>query len=61
MFNYSSFDAYINGLPDNEKSTVLQNLYDNNKQNFNLFVEGQLKEVGEEVNDKNRADLLNSG
>ena len=59
-FDYSSFDTYINGLPDNEKSTVLQNLYDNNKQNFNLFVEGQLKAAGEEVNDKNRADLLNA-
>ena len=30
-FDYSSFDVYIGGLPDHEKSTVLQSLYDNNK------------------------------
>jgi hypothetical protein len=59
-FDYSSFDTYIHGLPDHEKRTVLQSLYDNNKQNFNLFVEGQLKASGEEVNDQNRVDLLNA-
>ncbi len=59
-FDYSSFDVYIHGLPDHEKSTVLQSLYDNDKKSFALFVEGQLKETGEEVNDKNRVDLLNA-
>jgi hypothetical protein len=59
-FDYSSFDTYIQGLHKDEQKTVLQSLYDNNKQNFNLFVEGQLKEAGEEVNDKNRTHLLNT-
>jgi hypothetical protein len=59
-FDYSSFDVYINGLPENEQSTVLQSLYDNDKKSFALFVEGQLKAAGEEVNDKNRVDLLNA-
>jgi hypothetical protein len=38
----------------------LQSLYDNDKKSFALFVEGQLKAAGEEVNDKNRVDLLNA-
>ena len=59
-FDYSSFDDYIQGLSKDEKTTVLQSLYDNNKQNWDLFVEGQLKEAGEEVNDKNKARLLNT-
>jgi hypothetical protein len=59
-FDYSSFDDYIHGLPDYEKKTVLQSLYDNNKQNFNLFLEGTLIEDGKEVNHKNKARLLNT-
>ena len=59
QFNYSSFDAYVNSLPQYEQAQVMQNLYDNNKQNFNLFVEGQLIGGGVEVNDLNRAKLVN--
>ena len=59
QFNYSSFNAYMQGFPLYEQSQILQNLYNNHKQDFDLFVEGQLKEAGEEVNDKNRAKLLN--
>jgi hypothetical protein len=47
-------------LPDHEQTIVLQNLYDNNKKSFALFVEGQLKEAGDEVNDKNRTKILNT-
>jgi len=60
QFNYSSFNAYIQGLPRDEQSQILQNLYNNHKQDFDLFVEEQLKEAGEEVNDLNRAKLLNT-
>jgi hypothetical protein len=58
-FDYSSFNAYIGGLNDYERNTVLRSLYDNNKQNWDLFVDGQIKEAGQEVNDENRAKLLN--
>ena len=59
-FDYSSFDDYIQGLSKDEKTTVLQSLYDNNKQNFNLYLEGTLIADGKEVNDKNKARLLNT-
>ena len=59
-FDYSSFDDYIQGLSKDEKTTVLQSLYDNNKQNFNLYLEGTLRQDGAEVNDKNKARLLNT-
>jgi hypothetical protein len=59
-FNYSSFDTYLDSLPEDEKKTVLQSLYDNDKQNFNLYLEGTLRQDGAEVNDKNKAKLLNT-
>ncbi len=40
VFDYSSFDGYIYGLPKHEQSTVFQSLYDIDKKSFALFVEG---------------------
>ena len=59
-FDYSSFDTYLDSLPEDEKTTVLQSLYDNNKQNFNLYLEGTLIADGKEVNDKTKVRLLNT-
>ena len=60
QFNPEEWLKIWNGLNLLEQGDVLQDLYDNDKKNFDLLIAYQITSSGEDVNDKNRIKVIHS-